>query len=163
MPRYQLSQKFLSIAGRFEVKDIDGNLKYIATGKFFSITKSFNVTTESGKHVAVIKQKLFSFRPTFYVHLSNGTRVKVMKTFLPLFKSQFLVTYDDIEIIASGNFLTHEFNFTLNNVVIAQVSKKWFSLTDSYGLEVVKAEHSELAICILLVIDAIHYGANNNR
>lgn len=162
MPKYQLSQKFLSIAENFEVRDIDGNLKYSAKGKFFSFAKSFDVHTASGKPVAKITQKLFSFRPTFNVHLNTGQRLKIIKTFFPLFQSQFLISYENKEIVASGNFLSHEFQFTLQDKVIATVSKQWFALTDNYGLHVEEEQYSEIAICILLVIDAIHHGANHS-
>lgn len=163
MSKFILNQKFLSITEKFEIKDENQQTAYFVDGKFFSIGKQFNLTGKSGEDLAEIKQKLISFRPTFFITFKNGTRAKVMKMFTPIFKSRFLLQFDNREITIMGNFLSHEYQFTENNETVASVSKKWFSFTDSYGLDVEDDSFGELALCSLIIIDTIHHGQDSNN
>ncbi|WP_068545959.1 LURP-one-related/scramblase family protein [Thalassotalea crassostreae] len=163
MQRYKLKQRFLSLTEKFEIKNDHDEIVYQVDGKFFSIGKTFHLFDHVGEQLATIKQKLFTLRPTFHITFTNGTKAKVVKTFLPLFSSRFILTSSGRKITVSGNFLSHEFEFNEGNAVTATVSKQWFSLTDTYGLEVADADFSELALCTLIVIDAIHHGSGDNQ
>jgi uncharacterized protein YxjI len=58
---------------------------------------------------------------------------------------------DDLE--ARGNLLDHEYTFTRGGQVVAEVSKKWFSWTDSYGIDVSEGEDDALILACAVVID----------
>ena len=110
---------------------------------------------------------MFSFRPTFYIDIAGQNKATVVKTFLPLFSSRFLIAQKTADgqirqIVATGNFLSHEYQFTEKQQLIAKVSKQWFSLSDTYGLEVNDNELTELIISALIVIDAVHHGRDND-
>lgn len=162
MAKFQLKQRFLSLTEKFEIKNEQEEIVYFVDGKFFSIGKTFNLTDELGNELAQIKQKVLSLRPTFYIHFANGQQAKVVKTFLPIFKSRFVINLGQREITATGNFLSHEYQFSEAGTPVAEVSKKWFSFSDTYGLNVEHDELNELALCTLIVIDAVHHGSDNN-
>ncbi|WOH37272.1 LURP-one-related family protein [Thalassotalea fonticola] len=162
MAKFQLKQRFLSLTEKFEIKNEQDEIVYFVDGKFFSIGKTFHLTDALGNELAKIKQKVLSLRPTFYINFTNGQQAKVVKTFLPLFTSRFVIKFGQEEITATGNFLSHEYQFTQVGSLIAEVSKKWFSFSDTYGLNVEHDELNELALCILIVIDAVHHGSDNN-
>ncbi|OUS25931.1 hypothetical protein A9Q98_11615 [Thalassotalea sp. 42_200_T64] len=161
MPIFQLKQKFLSITERFEIKNENDQVVYLVDGKFFSIGKTFHLTSPDGVELAEIKQKLFSFRPTFNITFVDGRSAQLVKTFLPLFKSRFLISYAGRKLEVSGNFLSHEYQFREASSIVAQVSKKWFSFSDTYGLDVEDETLSQISLCILIAIDAIHHGRDN--
>ena len=54
-----------------------------------------------------------------------------------------------------GNFLDREYTFTRAGEVIATVSKKWFSWTDTYGVDVAEGEDDVLILASAVVIDLI--------
>lgn len=167
MAIYKLKQKFLSLAEKFEIKDEQGEPVYIINGKFFSIGKQFTLVNMKGDVIAEIKQKVLSFRPTFYIQIAGQNKAKIVKTFLPLFRSRFLIEQTMVDnqvkqIVATGNFLSHEYEFNEQHTLIAKVSKQWFALSDTYGLDVLDSELTELIISALIVIDAVHHGGDND-
>ncbi|WNC71532.1 LURP-one-related family protein [Thalassotalea psychrophila] len=162
MAKFQLKQRFLSLTEKFEIKNEQDEIVYFVDGKFFSIGKTFHLKDSNANELAEIKQKVISLRPTFYINFKNGQQAKVVKTFLPIFKSRFAIKFEGREITATGNFLSHEYQFSEAGVAVAEVSKKWFSFSDTYGLNVENDELNELALCILIVIDAVHHGSDNN-
>lgn len=56
---------------------------------------------------------------------------------------------------AKGNFLDHEYTFTRHGSVVASVSKKWFSWTDTYGIEIGADEDDVLILASAVVIDLV--------
>ncbi|TRX53828.1 LURP-one-related/scramblase family protein [Thalassomonas sp. M1454] len=167
MATFKLKQKFLSITEKFEIKNEQDEIVYLVEGKFFSIGKRFTLFDNKENVLAEIKQKLLSFRPQFHILLNDGSHAQIIKTFLPLFSSRFLVTIDQPgagarELEITGNFLSHEYSFTENGQVLAQVSKEMFSFRDTYGLEVHDESLNEIIVSLLIVIDAIHHGNDKN-
>lgn len=159
MAKYLLKQKFLSISEQFDVYDADDTAVASVNGTFFSIGKKFTFTNLITEQVTKIRQKVFSLRPTFYIQLAPENSAKVIKTFFPLLKSRFILTHKKREIIITGNFLSHEYNFIEKQNVVAKVSKKWFSFKDSYGVEIEHEDDTELLLSTVIVIDAIHHGS----
>jgi uncharacterized protein YxjI len=68
---------------------------------------------------------------------------------------------DDLE--AEGDFLDHEYAFTRGDRVVATVSKKWFSWTDTYGIEIADSEDAVLILASAVVVDMVCHGDNKHR
>jgi uncharacterized protein YxjI len=68
---------------------------------------------------------------------------------------------DDLE--AEGDFLDHEYTFTRGGSVVATVSKKWFSWTDTYGIEIGDGEDAVLILASAVVVDMVCHGDNKRR
>jgi uncharacterized protein YxjI len=69
------------------------------------------------------------------------------------FKCRFTVNVpgpDDIE--AEGAFLDQEYAFSHGGRSIAQVSRQWFSWSDTYGIEIADGEDDVLIITSAIVI-----------
>ena len=58
---------------------------------------------------------------------------------------------DDLE--AEGNFTDHEYVFRRGTRTVATVSKRWFSWTDTYGVEVDSGEDPVLILASAVVVD----------
>ena len=73
-----------------------------------------------------------------------------------LFRCRFTVDVegpDDYE--AQGSFLDHEYTFRRHGRKVAEVSKKWFTLRDTYGVDIVDGEDVVLILASAVVIDQI--------
>jgi uncharacterized protein YxjI len=53
---------------------------------------------------------------------------------------------------------TRRRSFSRNGADVAYVSKKWFSLADSYGVEVLEGEDDALILACTVVIDLACHG-----
>jgi uncharacterized protein YxjI len=52
-----------------------------------------------------------------------------------------------------GNILDHEYEIKEGRHKIAEVSKKWFRLRDSYGLQIVEDQDDVLILAITVAVD----------
>jgi uncharacterized protein YxjI len=61
----------------------------------------------------------------------------------------------DEDFEAKGNFTEHEYTIEGGRGAVAKISKRWFSLTDSYGIEMDDDADAVLLLATAVVIDLI--------
>ena len=54
-----------------------------------------------------------------------------------------------------GNIVDHEYRITRQGQPVANVSKRWFRVRDTYGVEVMPGEDDAFVLAIAAAIDAI--------
>ena len=63
---------------------------------------------------------------------------------------------DDLK--ANGNVVDHEYEIKRGDDVIASVSKKWFRVRDTYGVEIAGGEDEPLMLALTVAIDEMSRG-----
>jgi uncharacterized protein YxjI len=85
----------------------------------------------NGEQLAMVKKALITpVRERFVAKIGNGP---------------------DLDI--QGNLLDHEYTIEEGRNKIAEVSKKWFRLRDSYGVEIEPGQNDILILAISVCID----------
>ena len=161
--RYVMKQKLFSWGDDFTIKDAEGREVYLVDGKAFSIGAKLSFQDLSGQELAFIKQKLLSSGPTYEIHREGQLVAVVKKKLFTLFKCEFTIDVPGPnDPVAEGDFLHHEYVFRRGIDVIGTVSKRWFSWTDTYGVEIAEGEDDVLLLASTVVIDmACHSGDRN--
>ena len=152
--RYQMKQKFFALGDDFTIQDDSGDDCFYVDGKVFSIGDKLSFHDMAGNELATVQQRLLAWGPTYEISGPNGVLGIVKKDLFTLFHCSFSVDVpgpDDLE--ATGDFMDHEYAFIRDGAVIASVSKAWFSLTDSYGVEIDEGENDILLLASAVVID----------
>ncbi len=152
--RYQMRQKFFAFGDDFAIRDAEGNECFFVDGKVFSIGDRLSILDTAGNEVAHIQQRLFSWGRTYEIYGPDGLFAVVKKSLFTLFHCTFSIDVpgpDDLE--ASGDFFDHEYTFGRAGRPVASVSKAWFSLTDSYGIDIADGENDVLLLASAVVID----------
>ncbi len=54
---------------------------------------------------------------------------------------------------ATGSMLSHEYRITRGGSTVARVSRRWFRVRDTYGVEIGAAEDAALLLTVVVVID----------
>ncbi len=160
--RYVMKQKFWSWGNDFTIKDEDDRDAYQVDGKVFSFGDQLSFQDMAGQELAYISQKLLSWGPTYEISRGGRVLAVVKKKLFTLFKCQFMVDVpgpDDLQ--AEGSFTDHEYTFTLHGQPVAEVSKRWFSWTDTYGIEIQPDQDEVLILCSCVVIDLVCHGPDN--
>jgi uncharacterized protein YxjI len=170
--RYLMKEKLFSLGRKFIVKDESGEDAFIVEGAvlpLFGDCLSFR--DAEGKELASIKEGAFS-RSQF--HVRDGVLVG-SHVFCEIYKEDKLwaavriqnltFTYcrffidvpgpQDLE--ASGDFFRHTYRFTQDGLEVARVSKEWFTLSDSYGVECFKKEDHVLILASTVAIDLLRH------
>ena len=160
--RYMMRQRILSWGDDFSIKDADGQEVYYIDGEVFSFGNKLSIKDRSGAELARINQKLLSLGPQYEI-VSGGETVAVVKKhlFTP-FRARFTVDVpgpDDLE--ATGDFLDHEYVFERSGRVVARVSKKWFSLADTYAVDIDEGQDDVLVLAAAVVIDLVSHPDEN--
>ena len=154
--RYVMREKLLSWGDDYYIQDETGRNVYFVDGKVFSIRNRLSFQDMSGTELAFIQQKLMTWGPTYDISSGGRHLATVKKQLFSFLNCRFYVDVpgpDDL--VAAGNFLYHEYTFTRHGSPVAQVSKHWFTWSDTYGVEVVEGEDPVLVLASTVVIDQV--------
>jgi uncharacterized protein YxjI len=152
--RYVMRERLLSWGDDFRIRDDSGREVFFVDGKAFSIGDKLSFQDTSGKELAFIKQKVLSLARTYEIYRDDSLAAVVKKKLFGLMHHRFSIDVpgpDDLE--ATGNFLDHEYTFRRGDRVVATVSKKWFSLADTYGIDIEPGEDDVLILASAVVVD----------
>jgi uncharacterized protein YxjI len=94
-----------------------------------------------GKDLAVIKKALIApLRDKWDVNIKNGPDLDVQ-----------------------GNIFDHEYSIKQGWNKVAEISKKWFSLTDTYGVEIDEGQNDILILAIAVAVDMMAHGDDKDK
>ncbi len=154
--RYLLKQRFWSWGDDFSIKNAAGADVFFVDGRAFSWGDKLSFQDLSGNELAFIRQKLLSWGPTYEIEVHGRLVAVVKKHLFTLLRCKFTVDVpgpDDLE--AQGSFLDHEYTFERSGQTVAGVSKRWFSWTDTYGVDISDGEDDVLILASAVVIDMV--------
>ena len=156
--RYVMRERILSWGDDFRIRNEAGDDVYYVDGKVFSFGDKLSFKDMAGEELALIDQRLLSFGARYEIVRGGQTVAVVRKHLFTPFRARFTVDVegpDDIE--ARGNFLDHEYTFTRGDREVARVSKKWFTFSDTYGVDINEGEDDVLLLACAVVIDLVSH------
>ncbi|MEO7368822.1 MAG: LURP-one-related family protein [Gemmatimonadaceae bacterium] len=162
--RYVLKQKLFSLGDDFYIRDENERDIYFVDGKFLSIGDQLSFQDLEGNELAFIKQKILAWGRTYELFRKGELVAVVKKELFAPFHHTFNVDVpgpDDLQ--AEGNFLDREYTFTRRDKVVATVSKQWFTLADTYGVDVADGEDDILILVSAVVVDMSCHGDGKRR
>jgi uncharacterized protein YxjI len=152
--RYVMKQKFFALGEDFAIKDANGRDCYFVDGKVFSIGDKLSFQDMRGNELARIDQKLLSLSKTYTISRDGRQVATVKKKLLTFFRDAFEIEDAAVgDLDAQGDFFDLEYRFTRDGQTIAVVSKRFFSLTDTYGVDIADGEDDVLLLACAVVID----------
>jgi uncharacterized protein YxjI len=152
--QYQMKQKLFAWGDDFTIQDSAGNDAFFVDGKVFSVGNQLSFQDMSKRELAFIKQKILAWGPTYELYRNGALAAVVKKQLFTLLHCTFSVDVpgpDDLS--AEGNFTDHEYVISRGGNAIATVSKRWFALTDTYGVDIADGEDPVLLLASTVVID----------
>lgn len=162
--RYVMRQKILAWGDDYTIKDEAGNDAFFVDGKAFSIGQKLSFQDMQGNELAFIKQRLLSWGPTYEVSVNGRQIAEVRKQLFSFLHHKFTIDVpgpDDLE--AKGDFFEFEYDFVRGGRSVARVSKKWFSWSDTYGIEIDNPADTLVVLTATVVIDSICHADKDDR
>ena len=159
--RYLMKQKLLSFGDDYTIKNEAGDDAFFVNGKVFTIGQKLSFQDMNGRELAFIQQKLLSWGPTYEIYHDGELAAVVKKHLFTFFRYAFTVDVpgpDDIEV--QGNFLDMEYAFTRGDQQVAEVSKRWFAFSDTYGVDITDGVDDVLILASTVVVDLVCHGDN---
>lgn len=162
--QYQLRQKILAWGDDFTIRDGSGDPVYFVDGKVFSWGDKLSFQDYSTREeVAFISQKMLSIKPRYEIHRDGALFAHVVKEW-SWFKAKFTLDVpgpNDYEI--TGSFWDREYTFERRGRVVASVSKRFFSLTDTYGVDIIAGEDDVTILATCVVVDLVCHDEQRNN
>ena len=87
----------------------------------------------------------------------DGSEWLIKKHFWPFWRTRFSITTNFGQLEMTGNLWQHEYEIRRHGELVASVSKKLFSWTDSYGVDIFVPEWTPQLLVAVIVIDRIQH------
>jgi uncharacterized protein YxjI len=154
--RYLLRQKMLSLADSFQIKNENGTDAFQVNGTVFSLAKQLALEDTAGNPVATIEQQLMSWGPTYAIAKDGAEIALVKKELFNVFNYRFTIELANAPSLeTTGDFSNHEYAITRDGQPVATISKQWFAMTDTYGVDINPGEDDVLILSIAVIIDMV--------
>jgi uncharacterized protein YxjI len=152
MTRYLIRERLFRLGQDSDITDEAGQLVLRVDGKV--LHDRLKLRDPSGQEVAEVRHKLVSFRPTYRVIVGGEQAAEVRKRFFTPFGDRFEIDVpgpDDLEL--RGDLLDHEFEIKRGGQTVATASKRWFSMRDTYAVDIAPDEDHLLILASVLAVD----------
>lgn len=155
MSRYKIRQNLISIGDDFWIENEAGQKVFKVDGKVLRIRKTLVFEDMNGDTLCQIKERLLTIKDTMVVEDANGKDLAVIKKALiaPLRDKWDVKVKNGPDLVVQGNILDHEYSIKQGWSKVAEISKKWFRLTDTYGVEVDPGQNDILILAVAVAID----------
>ena len=160
MPNFLIRKKLIALGDDFWVEDEAGERVFHVDGKVMRLRDTFVIETPDGEELLRVQERKLHLRDTMVIERRGEEVATVRKAMLTPLRDKFAIELaNGGELEAKGDLLDHEFTIEwANGVRLAEVSKKWFSVRDTYGLSVAPDQDAVFALAIALTIDAMERG-----
>jgi uncharacterized protein YxjI len=153
-PKYRLRRKLLAFGDDYWIETDGGERAFRVDGKALRIRRTLVLETPDGAEVLTLREKKLSIRDKIAIERGDHTVATVEKALFRLFRERFSIAVEGGgDLTANGNILDHEYRIERDGHVVAEVSKRWFSIRDAYGIELAPAQDDALILAIAVCID----------
>jgi uncharacterized protein YxjI len=151
---YLIRERFFRLGEDSDITDDQGRPVLHVDGKVLSLHDRLVLRDPDGREVAQVLRKLVALRPTYRITIGGEEAAEMCKHFFTPFGDRFTMDVpgpDDLEM--RGNLVDHEFTIQRGGRTVATVSKRWFSMRDTYAVDVAEGEDHLLILACVLALD----------
>src|SRR3954465_13029131 len=152
--RYQMQEKLFSIGDDAWIETEAGQRAFKVNGKALRIRSTFILESPAGEELFQIQEKKLHIRDTMKIERDGKTVATVKKALITPLRDRFAIELEDGgELSAKGNIVDHEYEIERDGTKVAEVSKRWFRIRDTYGIEIAPGENDALILAAAVCID----------
>jgi len=152
---YQMREKLVSIGDDFWIENNKGEKVYKVDGKALRVRQTLIFEDRSGKELAKIQERMLRVKDSMEVEGPGGDQMAMVKKALiaPLRDRLTVKIKGGPDLEVKGNILDHEYTIGEGREKVAEVSKKWFRVRDTYGVEIEQGQDDILILAVTVCID----------
>ncbi len=153
--RFQMRQRFFTIGDRFFIENDEGQRAFRVENNILRIRTTLRFQDMQGNDIYKIQEQLARIRDTMKIEDADGNVVATVHNALvtPLRDRWKINVRGGQNLVTRGNILNHEYKIERDGFTVAVVSKRWFRVRDTYGVEVASSEDALLMLAITVVVD----------
>ena len=153
--RYQMRQKMVAIGDDFWIENDRGQKAFKVDGKALRVRQTLVFEDAHGNELAKIQERMLRVKDSMEVEGPNGEQLAMVKKALisPVRDRWVVKIKNGPDLEVKGNILDHEYTIGEGRDKVAEVSKKWFTITDTYGVEIEDGQNDILILAVAIAID----------
>jgi len=154
---YQMRQRMISIGDDYVIENDRGERVFKLDGKALRIRKTIIFEDMDGHELCKIQERMLHIKDSMEIETPDGDRLAMVKKAMitPLRERWIAKIEDGPDLHTKGNIVDHEYTIERDGDKVAEVSKRWFRVRDTYGVEVAPGENDVLILAIVAVIDTM--------
>lgn len=154
--RYQMREKLASFGDDFWIEDGAGRRVFKVDGKALRVRDTLKIRNAAGQEVAEIQEKLITVRDSMDISRNGHTIATVKKALFTPLRARFDVNVaGGADMDVQGNIVDHAYRIEQGGRLVAEVSKAWFRVRDTYGVEIQPGQDDALILAITVVVDQL--------
>jgi uncharacterized protein YxjI len=151
---YRMREKVFALGDDFWVENDAGERAFKVDGKVLRLRNTFVLEDPSGAELYKVQKKLLHIRDTMQIERGDKPVATVKKALFTPLRERFSIAVEDGEDMeAKGNIVDHEYKIDRGGDRVAEVSKRWFRVRDTYGIEVAPGQDDALILAVTVCID----------
>lgn len=155
--QFRMREDLISVGDDYWIENGSGDRVFKVDGKIARLRDTWKLKDRHGAEVAVIREEVVTIRNAVKIE-ACGRKAEVKKALVGI-RDRFHVEVehgDDLKV--HGNIVDHEYEIERHGDKVAEVSKKWFRVRDTYGVEIYDPEITPLILAITVAVDALTRG-----
>jgi uncharacterized protein YxjI len=154
---YRMREKLVSIGDDYWIENDRGERVYKVDGKALRLRKTLIFQDPGGAELVKIQERMLHVRDTMEIEDRDGNKIATVKKALitPLRDRWTVKVADGPDLEVKGNILDHEYTIEDGRTRAAEVSKKWFRVADTYGVEVAAGQDPVVILAVTAVLDTM--------
>jgi len=155
LTHYQMRQNLISFGDDFWIEDEAGHRVFRVDGKALRVRQTLAFEDTAGHELCKIQERMMRVRDSMEIEGPGGERVAMVKKALisPIRDRWEVKIGDGPDLQIQGNILDHEYTFEGDRHKVAEVSKKWFRIRDSYGVEIAPGQNDVVVLAATVAVD----------
>ena len=159
MPKYVMREKMFAIGDDSWIENDSGDKVFRVDGKAMRMRRTLKLEDLDGNELCKVQERKLRVRDTMEIEAPDGSRMGlIQKAMITPLRERFEVEVpDQPELKVRGNILDHEYKIKRDGDQIAEVSKKWLRMRDTYGIEIAPGEDDVLILAVAVALDAMEH------
>jgi uncharacterized protein YxjI len=157
--RYTMREKLFALGDDFWIETESGERAFKVNGKALRLRKTFVLESPAGEELFTIQEKKLSIRDKMEIERNGNTVATIKKALVSPLRERYSIEVEDgPDMHARGNIVDHEYEIERDGDKVAEVSKRWFRVRDTYGIEVMPGGDAALILACTVCIDQMGRG-----
>ena len=150
--KYRMREKMFAIGDDFWIETEGGDRAFKVNGKALRIRDTLVLESPNGEELLTIQEKKLSVRDKMTVE-SGSTKATVHKRLIGIRDHYVIEVEGGEDLKAHGNIVDHEYEIERDGQKVAEISKRWFRVRETYGIEIAPEENDALILAATVCID----------
>ena len=153
--RYQMRQKLIAFGDDFYIQNEAGKNVFKVDGKVLRVRDTLKFKDLHGNTLCQIQERMLRIKDSMAIEDGHGNKIaEVKKALITPLRDRWTVKIGNgPDLDVQGNILDHEYEISEGRRKVAQVSKKWFRVRDTYGVEIAPDQDDVVILAVTVALD----------